>query len=152
MNIYEKLAALNITLPPAGKPAASYVMTATAGQTVFVSGHIARLDGHPYVGKLGESLDTVEGNRAARSVAIDLISTLHADVGDLNRIARIAKLLVLVNSTGEYTEHHLVANGASDLIREVFGEVGAHARSAFGVSQLPFGVCVEIEMTVQLKS
>ncbi|MGU7778593.1 RidA family protein [Burkholderia sp. PU8-34] len=151
MSIYEKLAELGIQLPPAAKPAASYVMTTEVGRTLFVSGHIARIAGQPYVGKLGDSLDTATGVKAARSVAVDIISTLHADLGDLSRIERISKLLVLVNSTDSYCDQHLVANGASDLFREVFGEAGQHARSAFGVPQLPFGVCVEIELTAYLK-
>ncbi|MCX7232380.1 MAG: RidA family protein, partial [Burkholderiales bacterium] len=98
----------------------------------------------------GRTMDTSEGQAAARAVAVDLLGTLHAAVGDLNRVTRIVKLMSLVNSTGEFTEQHLVTNGASELIGQVFGSKGAHARSAFGVAQIPFGACVEIEMVVEL--
>ena len=95
-------------------------------------------------------MDTEEGKAAARAVAIDLLGTLHAATGDLNRVKRIVKLMSLVNSTGDFTEHHLVTNGASELISQVFGDAGSHARSAFGVAQIPMGACVEIEMIVEL--
>jgi enamine deaminase RidA (YjgF/YER057c/UK114 family) len=87
---------------------------------------------------------------AARGIAIDLMGTLHAAVGDLEKIVRIVKLMVLVNSSSTFTEQHIVANGASELLKEVFGERGAHARSAFGVAQIPFGSCVEIELLAEL--
>jgi enamine deaminase RidA (YjgF/YER057c/UK114 family) len=83
-------------------------------------------------------------------VAIDLMGTLHAAVGDLNKVRRIVKLMSLVNSTGEFTEQHLVTNGASELLGEVFGDKGQHARSAFGVAQIPLGACVEIELVVEV--
>ena len=95
---------------------------------------------------------TEEGKAAARAIAIDLMGTLHAAVGDLNRVTRIVKLMSLVNSTPDFTEQHLVTNGASELIGQVFGEKGAHARSAFGVAQIPLGACVEIEMIVEVAS
>ncbi|MNG18914.1 Endoribonuclease L-PSP [compost metagenome] len=87
---------------------------------------------------------------AARLTAIDLLATLHAHLGDLNRVTRIVKVLSLVNSTSGFTEQHLVTNGASELLAEVFGDKGKHARSAFGVAQIPLGACVEIEMTVEV--
>jgi enamine deaminase RidA (YjgF/YER057c/UK114 family) len=93
---------------------------------------------------------TEEGKAAARAIAIDLMGTLHAAVGDLNRVKRIVKLMSLVNSTGDFTEQHLVTNGASELIGQVFGEQGLHARSAFGVAQIPLGACVEIELIAEL--
>jgi enamine deaminase RidA (YjgF/YER057c/UK114 family) len=95
-------------------------------------------------------LATEEGQAAARAVAIDLMGTLHAAVGDLNRVKRIVKVMSLVNSSGDFTEHHLVTNGASELLGQVFGEKGAHARSAFGVAQIPLGACVEIELIAEL--
>lgn len=149
-NVYEKLTALGVTLPPVSTPAAAYVPSVQTGNLVFLSGHIARKDGKPWVGKLGKDIFTEEGKRAARAVAVDLLGTLHAAVGDLNRVKRIVKLMSLVNSTPDFTEQHLVTNGASQLIAEVFGEKGAHARSAFGVAQIPLGACVEIEMIVEV--
>ncbi len=100
---------------------------------------------------MGKNLDTSQGKAAARAVAIDLMASLQAACGgDLNRVVRIVKLMSLVNCTGEYTEAHLVTNGASELLGEVFGSAGVHARSAFGVAQLPLGACVEIEMIVEI--
>ena len=150
MSIYDTLSSLNISLPPVATPAAAYVPFVQTGRLVFLSGHIAKKDGQVWVGQLGRTMNTSEGQAAARAVAVDLLGTLHAAVGDLNRVTRIVKLMSLVNSTGEFTEQHLVTNGASELIGQVFGSKGAHARSAFGVAQIPFGACVEIEMVVEL--
>jgi enamine deaminase RidA (YjgF/YER057c/UK114 family) len=122
------------------------------GNLVFVSGHIAKKDGKPWVGKLGDKITTAEGKEAARGIAIELMATLHAALGDLNKISRIVKLLVLVNSTPTFTEQHLVANGASELFVEVLGKKGPHARSAFGVAQIPLGACVEIELVAEVSS
>jgi enamine deaminase RidA (YjgF/YER057c/UK114 family) len=102
------------------------------------------------VGQLGAGLTTAEGQAAARAIAIELMGTLHAAVGNLDRIGRIVKLMVLVNSTPTFTEQHLVANGASELLVEVFGDRGPHARSAFGVAQIPRGACVEIELVAEV--
>ncbi|MEM5459300.1 MULTISPECIES: RidA family protein [Paraburkholderia] len=150
-NIYDRLEELGIELPTAGAPAAAYVMSAQSGNTVYLSGHIAKKDGKVWTGKLGATLTTEEGKAAARSIAIDLLATLHAHVGDLNRVTRIVKLMSLVNSTLEFTEQHLVTNGASELVADVFGERGKHARSAFGVAQIPLGACVEIEMIAEVE-
>ncbi|MEI7762440.1 MAG: RidA family protein [Comamonadaceae bacterium] len=150
MNIYAKLDELKITLPPLAVPAAAYVPFVQTGKLLFVSGHIAKKDGKPWVGQLGKNLTTQDGQAAARAIAIDLLGTLHAATGDLNRIKRIVKLMSLVNSTGDFTEQHLVTNGASELLGEVFGVAGAHARSAFGVAQIPLGACVEIELIAEL--
>ncbi|MGI4846716.1 MAG: RidA family protein [Janthinobacterium lividum] len=152
MSFYEKLKSLAIELPAAAAPAAAYVSFVQTGNTVFVSGHIARTaDGKPWVGKLGAGVDTATGKQAARAIAIELMGTLQtACGGDLNRVKRIVKLMALVNSTGEYTEAHVVANGASELFNEVFGEQGKHARSAFSVAQIPFGACVEIELIAEI--
>nr|WP_255640143.1 RidA family protein [Cupriavidus sp. EM10] len=125
-------------------------MAATTGNTVFLSGHIARRDGKPWAGKLGKDIDTAAGQQAARSIAVDLLATLHGHIGDLNRVKRIVKVMSLVNSTPEFTEQHLVTNGCSEFLVEVFGEKGKHARSAFGVAQIPLGACVEIEMIVEI--
>jgi len=148
--ISEKLSNLGITLVSPGAPAAAYVMAVTTGHQVFMSGHIAKRDGKPWVGKLGFDMDTATGQMAARSIAIDLLSTLNAHLGSLDRVRRVVKVMGLVNSTPEFTEQHLVMNGCSDLIVEVFGELGKHARSAFGVAQIPLGACVEIEMIVEI--
>lgn len=152
MNIYETLAKLNITLPPVSVPAAAYVPFVRTGNLVFLSGHLAKQDGKEWVGQLGKDITVEVGKLAARNVAIDLMGTLHAATGgDLSRVKRIVKLMSLVNSTSSFTEHHLVTNGASELLVQVFGpEVGAHARSAFGVAQIPKGACVEIEMIAEL--
>ena len=151
MSVYDTLKAHGITLPPVSTPAAAYVPFVQTGNLVFLSGHIARQDGKPWVGQLGKNIFTEEGKRAARAIAIDLIGTLHAAVGDLNRVKRIVKLMSLVNSTPDFTEQHLVTNGASELIGQIFGTKGAHARSAFGVAQIPMGACVEIEMIVEIE-
>ena len=148
-SVYERLTQLGITLPPLAIPAAAYVPFVRSGNLVFISGHIARQDGKPWVGQLGRDMDTATAKLAARAIAIDLLGTLHAAVGDLNKIERIVKVLSLVNSSPDYTEQHLVTNGCSELLVEVFGTKGAHARSAFGVAQLPMGACVEIELIVQ---
>lgn len=150
MSPYEKLQQLNIALPAVGTPAAAYVLAAQTGNLVFVSGHIARKDGKVVTGQLGKELSTEEGKAAARGIAIDLIATLHGFLGDLNRVVRIVKLMCLVNSTPTFTEQHLVANGCSELLLAVFGEPGRHARSAFGVAQIPLGACVEIELVVEV--
>jgi len=151
MSIDKKLLALGITLPAIAVPAAAYVMYAQSGNQVFLSGHIARKDGKPWVGQLGRDLGTEDGRQAARLVAIDLISTLKAACGgDLGRVRRIVKVMSLVNSTPDFTEQHLVTNGASELLVEVFGDAGRHARSAFGVAQIPLGACVEIELIAEL--
>ena len=150
MSVYNKLSELGIELPPVAVPAAAYVPFVQTGKLVFLSGHIAKKDGKPWVGQLGRNMPTHEGKDAARAVAIDLLGTLHAAVGDLNKIHRIVKVMSLVNSTADFVEHHLVTNGCSELIGQVFGEKGAHARSAFGVAQLPMGACVEIELIAEL--
>ena len=150
MSVYDKLKELGITLPPVATPAAAYVPFVQTGNLVFVSGHIAKKDGKPWVGQLGKTMATEEGKAAARAIAIDLMGTLHAAVGDLGKVKRIVKLMSLVNSTSEFTEQHLVTNGASELIGQVFGDKGAHARSAFGVAQIPMGACVEIELIAEV--
>ena len=151
MSVYDKLSQLGISLPPVAMPAAAYVPFVRTGNLVFVSGHIARKDGKPWVGQFGVDIDTEEGKKAARAIAIDLLGTLHAATGDLNKITRLVKVMSLVNSASGFTEQHLVTNGASELFAEVFGaEKGAHARSAFGVAQIPMGACVEIELIAEV--
>lgn len=151
MTIYEKLNSLRITLPAVSTPAAAYVPFVKTGNLVYLSGHLAKQEGKPWVGQLGRNLSTEQGKAAARAVAIDLIATLEAATGDLSRVRRIVKLTSLVNSTADFTEHHLVTNGASELLGEIFGQAGVHARSAFGVAQVPLGACVEIELIAEIE-
>lgn len=153
MSIPARLQELGITLPPLATPAAAYVPFVRTGNLVFISGHIARRDGKPWVGQLGLAMTTAEGQQAARAIAIELMGTLAAAVGgDLSRVTRIVKVMSLVNSVATFTEQHLVTNGCSELLVQVFGpEVGAHARSAFGVAQIPTGACVEIELIAEVQ-
>ncbi|CDW92453.1 MULTISPECIES: RidA family protein [unclassified Thiomonas] len=150
MSIAQNLKNLGISLPPVSTPAAAYVPFVQTGNLVFLSGHIAKKEGKVWVGQLGTDMDTATAKEAARAIAVDLLGTLQAAVGDLERVKRVVKLLGLVNSAPGYTEHHLVINGASELIAQVFGERGAHARSAFGVAQLPMGAAVEIELIAEV--
>ena len=151
MTIQARLQALGITLPPVATPAAAYVPFVRTGNLVFISGHIARREGKPWVGQLGLTMDTEEGKAAARAIAIDLMGTLQAAAGGLENVVRIVKVMSLVNSAPTFTEHHLVTNGCSELLGEIFGpQVGAHARSAFGVAQIPMGACVEIELIAEV--
>ena len=152
MSISQRLAELGINLPPVAVPAAAYVPFVRSGSLVFLSGHIAKKDGKAWVGQLGLTMGTEEGKSAARAIAIDLMGTLQAAVGDLARVRRIVKVLSLVNSTPTFTEQHLVTNGCSELLGQVFGpEVGAHARSAFGVAHIPMGACGEIELIAEVE-
>jgi enamine deaminase RidA (YjgF/YER057c/UK114 family) len=150
MSVYDTLKSLGISLPPITPPVAAFVPWVRSGNLLFISGHIAKKNGKPWTGQLGVSLTTEDGKQAARSVAIDLMGTLHAASGDLERVRKIVKLMVLVNSGPSFVEQHLVANGASELFQEVFGEHGTHTRSAFGVAQVPFGSCVEIDLVAEL--
>ncbi len=154
MSALARLKQLGITLPPVSTPAAAYVPFVQTGKLVFISGNIARKDGKAWVGQLGLTMDTEEGKAAARSIAIALMGTLQAACQasgkTLDDVKRIVKVLSLVNSTPTYTEQHLVTNGCSELLGEVFGDAGQHARSAFGVAQLPMGACVEIELIAEL--
>jgi enamine deaminase RidA (YjgF/YER057c/UK114 family) len=152
-SVAQRLEAMGIVLPPVAVPAAAYVPFVRTGSLVFLSGHIAKKDGKPWVGQLGRDMDTATGQQAARAVAIDLLGTLAAALdGDLERVQRIVKVMSLVNSTAQFTEQHLVTNGCSELLGQVFGaERGAHARSAFGVAQIPLGACVEIELIAQVR-
>lgn len=150
MSVYKRLETLHITLPPVATPAAAYVPYVKTGHLVFLSGHISKKDGQVWAGQLGKNIQTEEGKLAARAVAIDLMGTLQAAVGDLNQVKRIVKVMSLVNSTADFTEQHLVTNGCSELLGQVFGDAGIHARSAFGVAQLPMGACVEIELIAEI--
>ena len=154
-DVYKTLDSLGITLPPVATPAAAYVPYVQTGKLIFLSGNIARKDGQAWVGQLGKNISLDEGKAAARTVAIGLMGTLHAAMAaqgkTLNDVTRIVKVMSLVNSTSDFTDQHLVTNGASELLGQVFGPVvGAHARSAFGVAQIPMGACVEIELIAEV--
>ena len=150
-SVYDRLTQLGITLPPAAAPAAAYVPFVRTGNLIFLSGHIAKRDGKAWIGQLGRDMVTTTAKHAARAIAIDLLGTLQTAIGDLDQVERIVKVMSLVNSTPTFTEQHLVTNGCSQLLGEVFGaEVGAHARSAFGVAQIPLGACVEIELIAEV--
>jgi len=150
VSVYSKLSAIGITLPEVTPSVALFQPFVRTGQLIFVSGHIARRNGQPWVGRIGEQVTVAEGHAAARGIAIELLAALHAATSDLDSITRIVKLLVLVNSAPAFTEPHVVANGASELLNQVFGDRGAHARSAIGVAQLPLGECVEIELIAEV--
>lgn len=151
MNVYDNLKNLGIELPAVAAPAAAYVPFVQTGKLIFVSGQIAGKEGGVWVGQLGKNVSTEEGKLAARSCAIKLLAALHAATGDLNKVERIVKVMSLVNSTADFTEQHIVTNGCSELLGQVFGSsIGAHARSAFGVAQIPLGACVEIELIAQV--
>ena len=149
MSVYEKLKSLGITLPELTPPVAAFVPFVRTGNSLFLSGHIAKKDGKSWAGKLGADITTEQGKEAARSVAVELLGTLHAALGDLNKVRRIVKLMVLVNSAPTFTEQHLVANGASELFVQIFGDKGTHARCAYGVAQIPLGSCVEIDLVAE---
>jgi enamine deaminase RidA (YjgF/YER057c/UK114 family) len=153
--IYGRLHTLAIELPEAPPPVVvGYVPRFSShtrsGDTLYISGRLAKRNGLVWVGKLGDHLTTEQGKEAARSTAIEIVSVLHATLGDLNKVKRILRLFVMVNSTPDFTEPHTVANGASELFVSVFGEAGSHARSVCGVSQLPFGACIEIDAVIEV--
>ena len=138
-------------LPAANVPVGSYTMAVRTGDLLFLSGHGAFEDGRPvHTGRLGETMTTEQGARAAEAVMLNLLATAQADLGDLSRVARMVKVVVFVNSTPDFTEQHLVANGATDLLARVFGPAGRPARSAIGVSALPLGFAVEIEAVMEI--
>jgi enamine deaminase RidA (YjgF/YER057c/UK114 family) len=142
---------LDHALPAPNVPVGSYVMAIRTGNLLFLSGHGAFEDGRPvHTGRLGETMTTEQGARAAEAVMLNLLATVRAELGDLSRVARVVKVVVFVNSTPDFTEQHLVANGAIDLLARVFGPAGRPARSAVGVACLPLGFAVEIEAVVEI--
>jgi enamine deaminase RidA (YjgF/YER057c/UK114 family) len=149
MTVYEKLQELKIELPGPTAPVAAFVPTVRTGNLLFVSGHIAKREATSWAGQLGSDISVEVGRKAARNAAVDLLATLHYELG-LAHVKRIVKLLCFVNSAPQFTEQHLVANGASELLQDVFGKDGVHARSAVGVAQLPLGSCVEIEVVAEV--
>ena len=148
--IAARLKELRIELPKAGSALANYVPVVLGRHTAYVSGQITIWNGEiRYQGRVGESLSLEEGQQAARLCALNVIAQLQAALGDLDRVRRVAKLTVFINSADGFVEQGKVGNGASDLLVEVFGEAGRHARSAVGVNVLPFNVAVEIEAIVE---
>jgi enamine deaminase RidA (YjgF/YER057c/UK114 family) len=149
--VEDKLKELVHTLPGQGTPGGNYVPAVTTGNLVYTAGHVARRpDGSLVAGKLGADLTVEEGYEAARITALNLLGSLKAEIGDLDRVTRVVKLLCMVNSAPDFGQQPAVANGASDLLVEIFGDKGKHARSAVGMAGLPNGVCVEIEMIVEV--
>ena len=147
-----KLAALGIQLPAPSAPLANYVKAVRAGNLVFLAGHgPVKTTGDFITGTVGRELTIEEGYAAARLTAIGLLATLKAEIGDLGKVKHIVRLFGLVNCVDRFTEHPKVINGASDLLVEVFGERGRHARAAVGAASLPFNIAVEIEMIVEVK-
>lgn len=152
-DVNKRLAELGISLQAPAAPVANYVRAVTTGNLVFTAGHgPLRPDGKYVIGKVGKDLSVEEGADAARLTGIALLSSLKQEIGDLNRINRIVKVMGMVNASEDFTQHSTVINGFSDLMVEVFGENGKHARSAVGVASLPIGFAVEIEMIVELKT
>ena len=152
MSIQQRLAALGIELPAPPKPVAAYVPAVTAGGMVYVSGQLPSAAGQvKYAGKVGADVTPEDGYQAARLCAINALSVLQGEVGDLERVARIVRVGGFVNSAPGFTAQPQVINGASELLGEVFGDAGRHARAAVGVSELPLNAAVEVELLVALK-
>jgi enamine deaminase RidA (YjgF/YER057c/UK114 family) len=149
--VEDRLAELGLEIPEPPPPLANYVAAVRTGNLVFVAGHGPRRDGeYAYVGKLGEDLAVQEGYDAARVVILNCLASLKAEIGDLDKVRRIVKMLGMVNSATGFHEQPAVINGASDLLVELFGDKGRHARSAVGMAALPMGIAVEIELVVEV--
>jgi len=153
MGAEARLKELNITLPPPGTPMANYVGAVRVGTLLFVSGHgPLRTDGKPSArGKLGRELSVEQGYKVAREVGLNLLATTRAALGSLDRVKRVVKVLGMVASAEGFNEQPKVINGFSDLMVEVFGDAGKHARSAVGMAELPVGIPVEIEMILEVE-
>lgn len=143
--IAKRLSELGLTLPKPPAPVASYVPTVITGNLIFVSGQVSFADGKLITGKAGADLDMDRAREAARACAINTLAQLQAALGDLDRVKRCVKLVGFVNAAPDFADHPKVVNGASDLMVEVFGEAGKHARSALGAGSLPLNSAVEVE-------
>ena len=152
MSIEATLAEKGITLPAAPAPAANYVPFVQTGNLIFVSGQISQDDNGLIKGRLGDGMSVEDGAAAARRCGLSLIAQFKAAVGDLDRVRRVVKLTGFVNSTPDFTDQPKVANGASDLMAQVFGEAGKHARSAVGVPVLPLDAAVEVDAIFALRA
>lgn len=151
MSAEKKLKELGISLPQPPKPVANYVPAVRVGSLLFVSGHGPYQDGKTVTsGKLGKELTVEQGYQAARNVALNCLASIKATIGDLDKVKRVVKLLGMVNCTEDFKDQPKVINGASDLLVEIFGEAGKHARSAVGMQALPNGIPVEIEMILEV--
>lgn len=150
--IEQKLAAMNITLPPSVMPAANYVPYTVSGNLVFVSGTLPMKDGKPQdIGKLGREFTTEQGQQTAKLCGINILAHLKAACGgNLDRVKKCVRMGIFVASAEGFTEQPKVANGVSDMMVEIFGDAGKHARFAVGVSELPFGVAVEVDATFEI--
>ncbi len=153
MQIESKLKEMGIELPPAVTPVANYVPAVRTGNLVFLSGHGPfKEDGSLITGKVGSDLTTEQGYEAARRIAIGLLGSLKAAIGNLEKVKQVVKLLGLVNCGPDFADQPKVINGASDFLVEVFGDKGKHARSAVGMNALPLNIAVEIEMIVEVEA
>lgn len=149
--IEARLKELHIEIPTPRAPVANYVPTVVTGNQIYIAGQVCAWNNeYLYKGKLGEEISIEDGQKAARICALNIIAQLKASLGDLDRVVRCVKLNVFVSSTAQFTDQPKVANGASDLIVEVFGDSGKHTRSAVGVAQLPLGVSVEIDAVFEI--
>ena len=152
MRVEDKLKELGLELPPTPRPAANYVGAVRSGNLLFVSGHGPTKDGKvTHTGKVGKDLGVEEGYEAARLVALNCLASAKSVIGDLDHITRVVKILGMVNCTEDFGDQPKVINGASDLLVQLFGESGRHARSAVGMQALPFGIAVEIEMIFEVE-
>ena len=152
MNIADRLAELGIVLPPAAAPVAAYVPVVVSGQLAHVSGQLPFVEGRLVTGRLGEDVSLEQGIAAARACGLMILAQLEAALGSLDRVEQVVKLGAFVNSSAVFTDQPKVANGASELMAEVFGEAGKHARSAVGVPVLPLGAAVEVDAIVAVRS
>jgi enamine deaminase RidA (YjgF/YER057c/UK114 family) len=152
MKIEQRLAQMGITLAAPAAPLANFVATARTGNLLFVAGHLPRKPDGTLLhhGKVGREVSVQEGYAAARQAAVNCLASIKAAVDDLDQVSQVVKLLVMVNADPEFDQHFLVANGASDLLVELYGDQGRHARSAVGMGGLPRGSCVEVEMVVEV--
>ena len=151
-NIETALEAKGISLPTPAAPVASYVPAVEVGGLLHISGQVSMADGKLITGKLGEDMTLEQGQEAAKACALMICAQIKAATGSLDRVDRIVKLGVFVNSTPDYTDHPKVANGCSDMMEVIFGAAGQHARAAVGVAALPLGVAVEVDAIVSLKT
>ncbi len=151
MSVEERLCELGIELPEPPPPAGNYIGAVTVGNLVFLSGHGPRSASGEYSsGKVGGELTLEQGQKEARQVGLNMLATLRAEIGDLDRVRRVVKVLGMVNAVPDFRNHPKVINGFSDLMVDVFGEKGCGARSAVGMGSLPFQIPVEVEMIVEI--
>lgn len=151
MSFEAKVKELGLVIPPAAAPAAAYIPAVKTGNLIFVSGQLPRENGELIKGTLGADLNVEAGYQAARLCAISCLGAIKGLIGDIDQIVRIVKITGFVAATPEFTEHPQVINGASELMQQIFGEQGMHARAAIGMASLPLGVAVEVEMIVEVK-